>query len=121
MTVDDFLELFEAGEIAINFEDLANVEDAEAIIAFLVSKKFSAWTSGPLDKYIGSRFVDNKKYTLLICDTGGKCDMVAINDTDLIYKKFERKNIDWKDLTANILGVHYKDVSESDFDSVLKG
>lgn len=120
MTVDDFLELFEAGKIAINFEDLSNVEDAEAIIELLVSKKFSAWTQDPVDEYIRSRFVANKEYTLLICYTGGKCDMVAIGNSYQNFK-FDRENIDWKDLTANILGVHYEDVSELDFDSVLKG
>lgn len=120
MTMDDFLELFEAGEIAINFEDLANVEDAEAIIALLVSKQFSAWTFDPLDEYIGSRFLDYKEYPLLICDTGGRHDMVAVKNSYQNHK-FEHKTIDWKDLTANILGVHYEDVSESDFDSVLRG
>lgn len=119
MTVDKFLELFEAGEIAINFKDLANVEDAEAIIALLVSKQFSAWTCDPVDEYIRTRFITTKEFQFLVCDTGGRCDMMAIMK-EYQNNKFKYKNIDWKHL-IDILGVHYEDVSESDFDSVLKG
>ena len=114
MTVDEFLELFEAGEIAIDFSDLADVKDAEAITNLLVNNQFSAWTNERLDEYIRARFVTPKEYRLLACDTGGKCDMFALDNG------YGRRNIDWKDLTA-MLGVHYEDVSESDFDAVLKG
>lgn len=120
MTVDKFLELFEAGEIAIDFGDLADAEDAEAIIELLVSNQFSPWTRDPVDEYIRSRFVTPKEYPFLICDTGGRCDMMACM-ASCYDNKFMRQKIDWKDLTANILEVHYEDVSESDFDSVLKG